>query len=212
MRPGTTSLVLWLATALAGASGCDRLASLAQQASQASLFDGDNAVKAIGSLRQAAGASRTQCLEIAVYKDHAEIQLQDPAKPENADAYRYERGLTSGPIPVKLLGGGRLADHVFPLEELKLETLPALFAEAVKRTALEGGHVEELRVRREFSGMSAAARQALVDIRRRTGTGYVPAQDFPEGAIVMQLSVSGTRKNATVKADASGRIVTAKVL
>src|SRR5262245_36490126 len=140
MRNDWTVGALLCATALAGASGCERLAGVAREASQASLFDGDNAVTALGRLRQAAGG-RTQCLEVAVYKDHAEIQLQDPEKPENADAYRYERGLTSGPIPVKLLGGGRLADHVFPLDQVRLAALPGVFAEAVKRTALEGGHV-----------------------------------------------------------------------
>lgn len=193
---------LALASSVAGAS-CQRLAG---RPARGSLFEGQAAVGALAQLRQAAGGPRLRCLEVTVYADRAELQFQKPGDAANADAYRYESGLVSGPLPVKLVGGGRLEDSVFPLAEVDLEALPGLFAEALRQAGLEGGHVEQLRIRRELSPLSPATRRVLRE------TGHGPAEDFPDGAVVLQLSISGTRRNATVRADARGRVVAVKVI
>lgn len=198
---------LALASSVAGAS-CQRLAG---RAARGSLFEGQAAVGALGQLRQAAGGPQSRCLEVTVYANRAELQFQKPGDPANADAYRYESGLVNGPLPVKLMGGGRLEDSVFPLAEVDFEALPGLFAEALRRAGLEGGRIEQLRIRRELSPLSPGTRRALQEAARR-GARPGPAEDFPDGAVVLQLSISGTRRNATVRADARGRVVTVKVI
>lgn len=201
----------WALVAALGVAGggCQKLAALARR--PGSLFEGRAAVGALGQLGRAAGGPQVRCLEVTVYGDRAELQFQRPGDPANADAYRYEGGLVSGPLPVKLVGGGRLEDNLFPLAEVELEALPGLFAEALRRAGLEGGRVESLRIRREFSPLSPGTRRALQEAARR-GAGPGPAEDFPDGAVVLQLSISGTRRNATVRADAHGRVVTVKVI
>ncbi len=212
-RPTGWGLALVAALGVSGA-GCEKVAGLARRTagSQGSLFEGQAAVAALEQLRQAAGGPQLRCLAVTVHSDRAELQFQQTGDPEKADAYRYQRGLVSGPLPVKLVGGGRLADNLFPLNEVELQSLPELFAEALRRTALEGGTLQELRIRREFSPLSPATRRALQEAARRGAGSRGPVEDFPDGAVVLQLSISGARRNATVRADSRGRVVTVKLI
>src|SRR5262245_45487516 len=45
---------------------------------------------------------KIRALEFIIYSNRAQMQVQDPAKPENVDQYDYSAGKISAPIPVRL--------------------------------------------------------------------------------------------------------------
>ena len=51
------------------------------------------------------------------------LAIQDPAKPENVDDYLFQNGKWQEPQPVQISGGGSMDDNVFPLKDIKFETV-----------------------------------------------------------------------------------------
>ena len=51
------------------------------------------------------------------------LAIQDPAKPENVDDYLFQNGKWQEPQPVQISGGGSMDDNVFPLSDIKFETV-----------------------------------------------------------------------------------------
>jgi hypothetical protein len=122
---------------------------------------------------------KIRALEFKIYGDYAQMQVQDPAKPENVDQYNY-RGEISAPIPVRLHGSGNLADNLFSLDEVAFDRIPALAAEAMKKMPIEGGHVVYILVKRDLPWTK--------DVR-----------------IIVYLD--GTRKGGRLKADGKGHVL-----
>lgn len=71
------------------------------------------------------------------------LAIQDPDKPENVDDYLFQNGKWQEPQPVQLSGGGSMEDNVFPLSQIKFETVNSIFKQvAEKSKEIEGA--EEL--------------------------------------------------------------------
>ncbi len=51
------------------------------------------------------------------------LAIQDPTKPENIDDYLFQNGKWQEPQPVQISGGGSMDDNVFPLSDIKFETV-----------------------------------------------------------------------------------------
>ncbi|MDM1550410.1 hypothetical protein [Empedobacter falsenii] len=51
------------------------------------------------------------------------LAIQDPTKPENIDDYLFQNGKWQEPQPVQISGGGSMDDNVFPLNDIKFETV-----------------------------------------------------------------------------------------
>ncbi len=51
------------------------------------------------------------------------LAIQDPAKPENVDDYLFQNGKWQESQPVQISGGGSMDDNVFPLSDIKFETV-----------------------------------------------------------------------------------------
>ena len=51
------------------------------------------------------------------------LAIQDPSKPENVDDYLFQNGKWQEPQPVQISGGGSMDDNVFPLKDIKFETV-----------------------------------------------------------------------------------------
>lgn len=51
------------------------------------------------------------------------LAIQDPEKPENVDDYLFQNGKWQEPQPVQISGGGSMDDNVFPLSDIKFETV-----------------------------------------------------------------------------------------
>ncbi len=51
------------------------------------------------------------------------LAIQDPTKPENIDDYLFQNGKWQEPQPVQISDGGSMDDNVFPLNDIKFETV-----------------------------------------------------------------------------------------
>jgi hypothetical protein len=138
---------------------------------------GKNAFDAVQRVRAKVGEP-FRVLNIRITDRSVTIQAQDPKKPENVDEYRVNTEL-EGPIPVRLFGSeDALAQNLFNPDDVALDQIPALIAEAESKIDIEG---------REFSGIT---------IKR----------DLPfDEDIAIRVSYGGTRKSAFLEADRHGK-------
>jgi len=119
-------------------------------------------------------------LSLLVYPDHLVLQAQDPTSPETALQYVFRDGAVSNPVPVKLLGTGKLSDNVFPLDAAKVDAIPRLAREAKTRANIPEGTVARILLRR----------------------------NLPESMdIQFRVFVSSQRRDATFEADQTGRLL-----
>lgn len=125
---------------------------------------------------------KVRVLDLKIYDRRVQMQVQDPANPENVDQYDY-RGRVSSPIPVKLAGHGDLDANLFDLDEVAFDRIPALVEEAVAKMPMEGGAVGHVLVRRGLPFTK--------DVR-------------------ITVYVEGTRKSGMLKADAKGHVLEAR--
>lgn len=161
---------------------CSRLAAL-----KASLFEDDNAEKAVAEIKNKIGKP-FKVTEIIIEKDTLTVRAQDPDKPQNLDEYKYVAGFVSGPTAVKLNAlNDNLEKSSFPIDEINFAAVPQMIADALKQTAVEGGEVEKLTFQRGF---------AIVD----NDAGSL-------GAARWNIEIVGTRENASATGSPNGKII-----
>ena len=125
-------------------------------------------------------------LYIYFLANYAELQAQDPKKPENVDQYSYRDDAFDRQIPVKLSGPGKLEDNLFNLNDVALEKIPELVKDALERSKdLENPKVSIVRI---------ALNPSFIDQKN---------ENKPE----ISINIEGTRKNAAMKADAQGKVL-----
>jgi hypothetical protein len=151
-----------------------------------SMFEGTTAQDAGEAFKKKLGGP-VKALSLELEKDVAVLKAQDPNKPQNVDEYKYVKGIVLGPTPVQLNVLERNLDGtLFNLDEINLAATEALAKEAVKSTAVEGGRVTKMMIERGLSldaGMTKA------------------------GTIRWEVTVEGTRENASATANVKGEIV-----
>jgi hypothetical protein len=167
--------------------GCDRAAVetwLAEGASGdrgPSLLTKEPLDQARGAFEKRVGKG-IQALSLLVYPDHAVLQAQNPRHVSRVEQWIYRRGVVSDPVPVELLGTGKLADNLFPLDDTKLAALPDLVIAARKKANIPEGVVARVLIKRNLPDS--------VDIRFR-------------------VFVTSQRRDGFVEADAQGKIIEA---
>ena len=124
--------------------------------------------------------SPIQALSLLVYPDHAVLQAQDPAAPKNVLQYVYRGGAISPPVPVKLLGTGKLEDNLFPLESVKIAVLPRLVRDAKAKANIPEGLVSRVLLKRDLPD--------TVDVKFR-------------------IFVTSQRRDASFQADQAGQLI-----
>ena len=125
-------------------------------------------------------------LYIYFLSDYAELQAQDPKKPENVDQYSYRNDVFERQIPVKLSGPGKLKDNLFNLNDVALEKIPELVKDALERSKdLENPKVSIVRIALDPSFITQKSKNK------------------PE----IRINIEGTRKNASMTADAQGKVL-----
>lgn len=111
--------------------------------------------------------------------NYAEIQAQNPQKPENVDQFSYRDDAFERTMPVKISGSGKLEDNLIDLKDVALEKIPDLVRDAMERSKdLEDPKPSSVRI-----DMSSA------------------------GKVQINININSTRKNASLVCDAKGGFV-----
>lgn len=121
---------------------------------------------------------------LSVRAESADVEVQDPAVPQNLDSYPFEDGTLGTPEPVH---AGRNQKHfkasLFPLAEVDLSVLPRLVADAGRRAETPDARVVEVR------------------IERSTSYEYTESWGWPR----IHVTVQGPRGGAVVEYDLAGK-------
>lgn len=134
----------------------------------------------LNAVTSAVGNDNPNLLDVKLYDSYAMVQVQDPTKPENIDGYTWRDGKLSEPAPVKIIGGGKIEDNVFPLKDVNFAGLPDLTKEILEK---------------------------LKDVEGGKFVGYVVKRDLPFSKdIEISPLASGTRKSVYVDADKNAKI------
>ena len=132
------------------------------------------------ALAAAVGTDNPNVLKIALYDSYGMIEVQDPSKPENIDGYSWRDGKLSPPNPVKIIGGGKITDNVFPLREVNIAGLPDLTKEIAEK---------------------------LKDVEGGTMIGYTISRGLPFSKEVHILGLTNsTRKSVSTEADKNAKL------
>jgi hypothetical protein len=117
---------------------------------------------------------------LSVRAESADVEVQDPAVPENVDSYPFEDGALGTPEPVQAGRNQRkLKASLFAFAEVDLSILPRLVADALRRAE------------------TTEARVAQVRIERSTGYEYSDTFGWPR----IYVMVDGPRGGAVVEYD-----------
>jgi len=111
--------------------------------------------------------SPIRALSLLVYDDHVVLQAEDPAAPGQALQWVYRAGRVEEPVPVKLLGTGKLDDNTFPLEAARVTAVPALVRSARARANMPDGEVGRVLLRRSLPETTDIEFRVLVTSQRR---------------------------------------------
>ena len=168
-----------------GAAGCNQKAIeswLTQSDGSeagASLYTETAFSRAMAELKKHA-PSPIEALSLLVYPDHAVLQARDPASPKSVVQYVYRGGTVTSPVPVKLLGTGKLDDNLFPLESVKVAVVPKLSRDAKLKANIPEGLVTRVLLKR----------------------------NLPESMdIQFRIFVTSQRRDATLEADSTGKLI-----
>lgn len=174
----------WLAVTLAcwATLGCDQhaekanhgrtdaVASASQEMSGPSLFSSERLGPALQALRAKAGG---KLLRLEIRARELTLQAEDTTMPGGVLELHYRDGKVGEPEHATLRGKGQLADNLFDASELKLEAIPELTREAVRRVDAENGAVDFVLVRRNLPESEDVRLRVYVTSPRKSG--YVDA-------------------------------------
>jgi hypothetical protein len=174
----------WLVLSLIGLAwlGCDQhadktshsrtdaIASVSQEMSGPSLFSRERLGPALAALRAKAGG---KLLRLEIRARELTLQAEDPGAPGGVLELHYRDGKVGEAEHATLRGKGQLADNLFDASELKLEAIPELTREAVRRVDAENGIVDLVLVRRNLPDSDDVRLRVYVTSPRKSG--YVDA-------------------------------------
>lgn len=141
--------------------------SEAQTAEQGpSLYSDEAFGRALALLRKQVPAP-TQVLSLLFYPDHIVLQAEDPAARGTAVQYVYRAGVISPPVPVKLLGTGKLDDNLFLLDAAKVDAIPRLARDAQARANIPEGRVARILLKRNLPESMDIQFRVFVTSQRR---------------------------------------------
>lgn len=180
LRLATGSLVALLLTVV---SACDERAEggragarseavskTSREMSGASLFSNDTLRPAMQALRARADG---KLLRLEIRGHEITLQAEDTSNPGAVLELHYRDGRVGDAEHATLRGKGQLADNLFELEEVKLDAIPQLTREAVRRVDAEHGRVELVLLRRNLPDSEDVRMRVYVSSPRRDG--YIDA-------------------------------------
>jgi hypothetical protein len=148
----------------------EAVSSASQAMSGPSLFTTSLLTPALQALRSKADG---KWLRVEIRQREIVLQAEDSANPGAVLEYHYRDGKVGEPEHATLRGKGQLADNLFDASEVKLDAIPALTREAVRRVDAEHGSVELVLVRRNLPESAEVRLRVYVSSPRFSG--YVDA-------------------------------------
>lgn len=113
-----------------------------------------------------------QSVELVLYRDYAILQAQDPAAPTHLDRYLFRDGEVADPDPVRLSGGEDFTPELFSLDEIPVDQLPAMAAQALDVYELEREEVTHVIIGRFLPFDDRVSVRVYVSDPERGGGGY----------------------------------------
>jgi hypothetical protein len=153
-----------------GHSRSDAVASASQEMSGPSLLSSDRLEPALEALQAKAGG---KILRLEIRARELTLQAEDASSPGAVVELHYRDGKIGEPEHATLRGKGQLSDNVFDLSELKLEAIPELAREAVRRIDAENGSVDMVLVRRNLPDTEEVRLRVYVKSPKKDG--YIDA-------------------------------------
>jgi hypothetical protein len=151
----------------AGHARSEAVASASQEMSGPSLLSSERLGPALQALRAKAGG---KVLRLEIRKSELTLQAEDPSSPGAVVELHYAQGGKVSELEhAALRGKGQLRDNLFDIAEVKLEALPELTREALRRIDPEGGSIESVLVRRNLPDSDDVRLRVYVSSPRRSG-------------------------------------------
>jgi hypothetical protein len=144
----------------------EAVASASQEMSGPSLFSNEVLTPALQILRSKTDG---KWLRLEVKPREIILQAEDPGNPGAVLEYHYRDGKLSEPEHAVLRGKGELTDNLFELSEVRLDAIPSLVSEAVRRVDAEHGVAERVLVRRNLPASSDVRLRVYVYSPRFSG-------------------------------------------
>jgi hypothetical protein len=175
-----------LAGAMAALGSCLFVFAAGEPESTVSLLESPQPLAAALGARFGKGLRiRTLTIEPA----SADVEVQDPAQPENLDRYPFEDGVLGTPEPVPAGRNRREREaRLFPFLEVDLSLVPRLLADARRRAETQEPRVIQVVIERSQSyGDSGLWGWALMRF----------TVDGPRGGAVVEYDLKGAHKRTT---------------
>lgn len=153
-----------------GSRRSEAVSNASREMSGASLFSNDTLHPALQALRARADG---KLLRLEIRGHEITLQAEDTANPGAVLELHYRDGRVGDAEHATLRGKGQLADNLFDLEEVKLDAIPQLTREAVRRVDPEQGRVELVLLRRNLPDSEDVRMRVYVSSPRRDG--YIDA-------------------------------------
>ena len=170
MRAALTILFLVLSCNQKPSNGnharSEAVSSTSQEMSGPSLLSASLLTPAVQALRAKAD---DKWLRIEVRPREIVLQAEDAANPGAVLEYHYRDGKVGEPEHATLRGKGLLSDNLFDPSDVKLEAIPGLSREAVRRIDPEHGSVDLVVVRRNLPESSDVRLRVYVSSPRWSG-------------------------------------------
>lgn len=122
--------------------------------------------RAVAELRKRV-PSPIEALSLLVYSDRLVLQARDPGARNNVVQYVVRSGHVTDPIPVKLIGTGKLDDNLFPLDAAKVDAVPKIVREAQGKANIPEGSVVRVLLKRNLPESMDIQFRVFVTSQRR---------------------------------------------
>jgi len=167
MRRGLL-LAAFVSPALLPACNQRAIESWLSQSAEAepSLYSDGGFARALTELRKHV-PSPIEALSLLVYSDRLVLQARDPAARNNVMQYIVRNGRATDPIPVKLIGTGKLDDNLFPFDAAKVDAIPRLVREAQSKANIPEGNVVRVLLKRNLPESMDIQFRVFVTSQRR---------------------------------------------
>lgn len=116
----------------------------------------------------------TRVLELTLYPEYANAQIQDPNKKLNADQFHLRNGVVGDGAPVRFTGKQPteqdLLASTFAIDEVDWTQVPKMAADALAQLKYEDAKVSHMRLERSRAAKGQVSWRVYVSSPRRSGS------------------------------------------